>query len=150
MQFRFPLQKVMDHRKTLENLAQKDFQEAQGELTRRQEELRRLTEQLHQARLEAGRVQESAPGAAPERLKQIHEFTVLQEIRIERQKTKVAEAEKLVEEKREILREKAVDFKIMERLRERRREEYVRERKQAEQKETDEINVLRFDAKDGE
>lgn len=150
MKFRFPLQKVLDHRKTIENLAQKEFQEAQAELVRREEELHAMIAQLHEARLEAGRVQESARGAAPERLKQIHEFTVLQDVRIERQKTKVKEAENLVEEKREILRQKVVDFKIMERLKERRREEYVRERKLEEQKETDEINVLRFDAKDGE
>jgi flagellar FliJ protein len=150
MKFKFSLQKVLDHRKTLQNLAQRDFEEAQAEQHRQQEILMDMITGQHEARQEAGRVQEFAMDAAPERLKQIHQFTVLQDVRIERQKAKVVEASNLVEAKREILRLKAIDSKIMERLREKKREEFLLEQKQLEQKEVDEINVLRYDAKDGE
>lgn len=150
MKFHFPLQKVLEHRKILEDLAQREFREAQSILIQAENDLRVLSDDLHESRLEAGRIQESGGSGAPERLKQIHGFGVLQEIRIKRQQAKVAEAVKLVEEKREILREKAIDHKIMERLKERKREEFLIERRSQEQKDTDEINVLRFDAKDGE
>lgn len=150
MKFKFSLQKVLEHRKILENLAQRAFEEAQSEQIRQQEILMDMINGQHEARQEAGRVQQNSVDSGPERLKQIHQFTVLQDVRIERQRAKVAEAGNLVEEKREILRQKAIDSKIMERLREKKRDEFLLEQKQIEQKEVDEINVLRYDAKDGE
>ncbi|MBX2987653.1 MAG: flagellar export protein FliJ [Bdellovibrionaceae bacterium] len=150
MKFRFPLQKVLDHRHTLRDIAQKDFEEIQAEYLRQKNIWEEQIRALHEARLEAGRIgAESGPGA-PERLKQIHEFSVLQEIRIQRQKAKVGEWEKLVEEKREILRQKAIDSKIMERLKERKKEQFVLDAKRAEQKEADELSVLRFEIRDDE
>lgn len=148
MRFRFPLQKVMDHRKTLENIAQRDFQEAQAELSRRQQQLDSMTNELHEARLQAGRVQTNRMSGQPETLKQIHQFTVLQDVRIGQQAAKVAEQEKLVEEKREILRQKAVDYKIIERLREKQLEAHLQEERVREQKEIDEIAVLRYETED--
>lgn len=150
MKFRFPLQKVLDHRKTLEDLAQRDFREAQAEHVRQQQILQQMFDDLHESRLEAGRVQQTGRDSAPERLKHIHEFGKLQEIRIQRQKAKVGEAEKLVEDMREILRQKAIDLKMLERLKERRREEFLQEQRVREMKENDEISVIRFNARDGE
>lgn len=150
MKFRFPLQKVLEHRKVLEDLAQKDFRETEAELRHQEKVLEDLIEALRQSRLEAGRIHDQGSSDAPERLKQIHEFEVLQDIRIKSQRAKVEECEKLVEEKREILRQKAVDLKIMERLKERRREEFLKEQASLEQKENDEISVIRFRSKDGE
>lgn len=149
MKFRFPLQKVLDHRKTLEDIAQRDFREAQAEHLRQQDLLRKMHEDLHESRLEAGRVQEAAGPGAPERLKQIYEFEKFQDIRIQRQKAKVGEAEKLVEAMREILRQKAIDLKMIEKLKERRREDFLREQRLRELKENDEVSVLRYKAKDG-
>lgn len=148
MPFRFPLQKVLEHRKTLEDLAQREFQQAQAELQARLGELGRLREALLDSTFEAGRVQTSGSSSATSSLKQIHEFQVLQRKKIEHQEAKVREAENLVEEKREILRQKAVDHKIMERLKERRFEEYRAEARDREQKESDETSVLRHRLKD--
>lgn len=143
--FKFPLQKVLDHRKVLEDLAQRDFREAEAELRRQEGLLSKMTEDLSDARLRAGSVQ-SAGGDAAEALKQIHQYTVLQARRIEGQKTKVQEVEKLVESKREILRQKAVDYKIMVRLREKKYAEFLKDQAAKEQKESDELTVLRFDS----
>lgn len=148
MPFRFPLQKVLDHRKTLENMAQREFQEAQAEVSRRQQTLEEMRGALLDSTFEAGRVQTSAASDGTSRLKQIHEFQVLQRKRIEIQEAKVREAENLVEEKREILRQKAVDHKIMERLKERRFEEYKADLRDREQKAVDETNVLRHRLKE--
>jgi len=149
MKFRFPLQKVLDHRKVLEDLAQKDFREAEAAAAAERLKLADMIEALRQAGLRAGMIQDQSPPGAPESLKQIHQYSVLQKIRIEAQRAKVGEAEKLVEAKREILRQAAVDLKIMERLKERRREEFLREQMSQEQKDNDEISVLRYRAKDG-
>lgn len=150
MKFHFRLQKVLNHRKTLQDLAQRDFEEVQAESFRQKNILMDMINALHEARLRAGSVQSRPEKDAAERLKQIHEFTVLQDIRIKLQKTKVEEHEKLVEDKREILRLKAIDSKIIERLKERQLEAFQMELRQLEQKEMDEISILRFDPKDTE
>lgn len=152
MKFKFPLQKVLDHRYILQDLAQKDFEEAQSESNRQKDLLMDMITQLHEARQRAGAIQTGPDPRMAEGLKQIHEYTKLQDIRIAMQKRKVQDAEKVVEEKREILRQKAIDSKIMERLKEQKRDQFLRDMKSEEQKEADELNILRFDAdaKDGE
>jgi flagellar FliJ protein len=69
-----------------------------------------------------------------------------QDIRIQRQRQNVQAAEKLVEEKREVLRQAALEYKIMEKMREKKFEEYKQDRLAREQKEMDEQNILRFKA----
>lgn len=136
---------MLEHRQVLEDLAQREFREAEAEHRREAELLEKMRSDLHQARVRAGEVQVEGGGNAPEALKQIHLFTVLQDRRIQGQETKVREAENLVEAKREILRAKAVDTKIMERLKEKKREEFLKDQAAREQKEMDELSVLRFD-----
>ena len=75
----------------------------------------------------------------------IKEIIKGQDLRIERQTTKVKELEKLVELKQEILRRAAMDVKIMEKLKEKKKNEFLFEMNKQEQKEVDELNVLRFD-----
>lgn len=150
MKFKFSLQKVLQHRKVLQDLAQRDFEEIQSESFKQKELLMDMITSLHEARNEAGQVQSRPANNVPERLKQIHEYTILQDVRILRQKAKVEEIEKLVEEKREILRQKAIDSKMIEKLKERKREQFNHEVRVEEQKEADELSLLRFDAKDGE
>lgn len=136
---------MLEHRQVLEDLAQRDFREAEAEHRLQIEILEKMKEELHRARVRAGEVQVGGGGTAPEALKQIHSFTVLQDRRIQGQETKVQEAEKLVEAKREILRQKAVDTKILERLKEKKRAEFLKDQAAKEQKEMDELSVLRFD-----
>ncbi|MBX3039500.1 MAG: flagellar export protein FliJ [Bdellovibrionaceae bacterium] len=150
MKFKFPLQKVLDHRIVMQNIAQKDFQDAQAILLEQEGVLRKMIGDLKEAREEAGALALKTAPDAPGRWKQIHEFTILQDRRIEMQRAKVRDAEKLVEDKRDILRQKAIDSKMMERLKERRREQFIEEMKATEQKDVDELNILRFESKDGE
>lgn len=146
MKFKFNLQKVLDHRKIVESLAQKDFQEAQAQLAEEEKRLKNMEETKTRAHEQAGALvqQGGSPGPA---LAQIHEFLKGQEVFIHRQKQKVFEAEKLVEAKREILRQKALDYKIMEKMRENKFAEYKAERLANDQKEMDEQSILRFQAK---
>lgn len=143
MKFRFPLQKVLEHRKINESLAQKDFQEAMMFLNQETSRLEQMLEQKSQAHLQAGALS-SQGGAQGPALTQIHEFLKGQEIRIQRQREKIQEVEKLVEGKREILRQAAQEYKIIDRLREKKFEEYKLERISQDQKEMDEQSILRF------
>jgi flagellar FliJ protein len=143
MKFKFPLQKVMDHRKTNQNLAQKDFQVAALELAEQQDALEKMQEEEHQAHLHAGKFTQQG-GALGAKLVQIHEFLIGQKVRISHQKTKIIEIEKLVESKREILRLASQEYKIMEKMRENKFEAYRAARILQDQKEMDEQSILRF------
>lgn len=145
MKFKFPLQKVLEHRKIRENLAQKDFQEVVMQLNEENALLDRMLGQVQNAHGQAGTLATQG-GAQGPALTQIHEFLKGQEIRIHRQKQKIQEVEKLVEAKREILRQAALEYKIMEKMRENKFEEYRAERLATEQKEMDEQAILRFKA----
>ena len=147
MKFKFPLEKVMQHRKMLEDLAQKDFQQAQNELVQQQLKLKEMQDAAIEARTGAFRRQSEGGKASPT-LIQISEFLKGQDIRMERQKEKIKECEGLVENLREILRQKAIDYKIIEELRDRRLEEFKVERRKIEQKRTDDLNLMRFRKED--
>lgn len=146
MKFKFNLQKVLDHRKIVESLAQKDFQEAQAQFSEEENRLKSMEETKTRAHEQAGDLVQQGGSQGPA-LTQIHEFLRGQEVFIQRQKQKLFEAEKLVEEKREILRQKALDYKIMEKMRENKFAEYRAERLANDQKEMDEQSILRFQAK---
>ncbi len=145
MKFKFKLDKVLRHRKILEDLAQKDFQEAQAALNAQVDLLEKMKNEKAEARRRSYEMQAQTGGQVLESLKQIHDFILLQDIRIEKQVKVIAEHEKLVEAKREILRQKAMDTKIIKRLEEKKREQFNNEQRINEQKELDEMSVLRFD-----
>ena len=143
MKFKFPLQKVLEHRKIVENLAQKEFQEVQMQLNIENEKLAQLEKAMHEAQITAGSLTAEGghQGAA---LSQIHDFLRGQRIRITQQRFRIAEVEKLVEAKRDILRQAALDYKIIEKMRENKFEEYRQGRLIEDQKQMDEQAILRF------
>lgn len=145
MKFKFPLQKVLEHRKLRENLVQKDFQDAQALLQEQVNKLEKMNQQVTEAYERSGNLAKQG-GAQGPALMEIHEFLKGQRQRIQFQEQKVQEFEKLVEAKREILRQAAMDYKIMEKMRENKFEAYRQERIATEQKENDEQSILRFKA----
>jgi flagellar protein FliJ len=140
--FKFTLETVQRHRKILENIAQKDFQQAQSEVVLLRQELFEMHESIHVARQNAFE-QQVAGGTASSSLNQINDFIKLQDIRIARQMEKIANAEKKVEELREILRVKAIDHKIIDEYREKKKAEFVEEVKKKEQKTFDDLSLMR-------
>lgn len=147
MKFKFPLKTVMRQRKIIEELAQKEFQNAQAELQSEISKLNFFEEQVTQAHINSYEVQMSA-GHVAGALKSNYEFLKGQDVRIERQRAKVQEIEKLVEAKREILRHAVVEYKIIEKLKEKKWEEFKQEYSNEEQKEMDEQSILRFKSKE--
>lgn len=143
MKFKFPLQKVLDHRKTKEDLAQKDFQDALNELNVLEKNLTFLEDTMHEAHLRAGSLQTQGGTQGPA-LVQINEFIRYQKILIHQQKAKIADQEKLVEEKRDLLRQAVVDTKIINKFKEKKFLEFRENENKEEQKEMDEQSILRF------
>ena len=145
MKFKFPLQKVLEHRKLRENLVQKDFQEAQALYLEQVAKLEKLNQEVSEAYARSGELTKQG-GAQGPGLMAIHEFLKGQRRRIHLQEQKIQEFEKLVEAKREILRQAVQEYKIMEKMRENKFEAYRLERNALEQKENDEQSILRFKA----
>ncbi len=145
MKFKFKLEKVLVHRKILENIAQKDFQEAQAECNSQITILENLKNEKSEARIQAFSHQSQTGGQVLESLKQIHDFIQLQDIRIEKQVKVIEECEKLVEAMREVLRQKAMDTKIIKKLEENKKQQFLEEERISEQKELDDNSSMRFD-----
>lgn len=143
MKFKFSLQKVLEHRKVVEDLAQKDFQDVVNQYNEQVALLEKMTDAKKTAHQSIGTLS-SQGGTQGPALSQIHDFLKGQDIRIQRQRQNVEAAEKLVEEKREVLRQAALEYKIMEKMREKKFEDYKQDRQAREQKEMDEQNILRF------
>ncbi len=143
MKFKFPLQKVLDHRKTKENLAQKDFQDAMADLVALEKQLEKLQEALHNSHGRAGRLQNQGGSQGPA-LTQINDFQKLQKILIERQHVKIQQQSKIVEEKRELLKAATIETKIISKFKEKKFEEFRDAQGKEEQKEMDEQSILRF------
>ena len=132
----------MNYRKTLENLAQRDMQEAMALLYEENKKLEFMQQQIVEAREKAFRDQTKG-GNTADSLMQVQEFILGQDVRIERQKTKIQECENKVEELREILRQKAIEYKIIEGLRDRRKEEHKIAERKRDQKIADDMTVMR-------
>lgn len=138
MKFKFPLQNVMKHRKVIEDLAQRDYQEANSRLLEAEQNLAKLYEAVDLARQFSFKTQVHG-GSAGSALGQVHEFMKGQDIRIERQKKVIEEQRKIVEDFREILRQRAVEYKIIEKYKDRKLEEFKVEKNKKEQKAADDI-----------
>ena len=147
MKFKFPLQKVLEHRKILEGMAQKEFQEVVSQLNEANAYYKKMEEDMHGAQIRAGELVRAGGSPGPA-LGQIHDFLKGQKILLGRMAQKIQEIEKLVEAKREILRQTVLDYKIIEKMRENKLETFKQEMGAQEQKDMDEQSILRFKPKE--
>lgn len=143
MAFTFRLQKVLQHRKTLEDLARKSYLEARAQLQDAQNKLDDLFRQIDRAQLERHQLVLNG-GFQGERLSQIHQYIKGTEILIERQKNIVRERLVKVEQAQLTLQEAAVDYKMIEKLEARQREEHRQNEKKLEEKRLTEMTNARF------
>ena len=147
MKFNFRMQKVLEHRKVQEDLAKADYQVALAKLNSEIEFLQSLFDQKKKARVKSFELELSSEVASSLKngiLSDSSQFQRLQDVRIASQKSVIAEMEKEVESKREILKTKAIEYKIIEKVREKKKQQFVEDTNKAEQKENDEISILRF------
>lgn len=148
MKFKFKLEKVLQHRKILENLAQAEFSEAMLQLNKANDQLNQMLEQVHQSQILRQSILHESKNqmrhmSPLEQLKNIDLFLQGQKILIEKQQMKVEDARKTVEIRREILRNKVQDVKIIDKLKEKKQIEYAAEFEKEEQAQMDERATLR-------
>lgn len=143
MKFKFSLQKILEHRKTQEDVAQRDLQEALYNLQTEINKLEKLKQDLADCYPKRFSIQTGTSPKAIADLVSIDEYMKGQALRIEVQMTKVKSCEKLVEERREILRQRAVEYKIIDKLKEKKFIAFKEETSRQEQKEFDDLAIIR-------
>ncbi len=137
--FEFSLQKVLDYRQRREEQAIRAFAEAQAQLMHEQAVLHKLLIEREECLRRSHRRQHLAVDLLD--VEQTY-LSALEE-RIELQRERVAEAERVVEEKREALIEAQRERKALERLREKHYEQWRQEMLRAEQKVLDDLATVR-------
>lgn len=141
--FRFQMEAVIKVRKIAEDLAQRDFQLGQSHLLEQIELLNQMLGKKTEAYQTRHDYEKQGGNKAPH-LIQVQDFLSGQDIRIEGQRKKIQYIETQVEQLREILREKAIDLKIIERLKEKKLEDFKLEQKKREVKDFDDVTMTRF------
>jgi flagellar FliJ protein len=139
--FKFKLENVLNYRVTLETLAKNAYQEALRVLNLERETLRRLLtlrrELMKSYDIKAGTI------VYPETLTFLARYTVQLTHLIEQQKKTVLEKEEIAKEKFEEWNRRRMDVKVIERLKEKRWKEYLREMDKEDQKFQDEIFIAK-------
>lgn len=143
MKFKFAFEKVLKHRKTLEEVAQTEYLEALADLNQEVDKLNQLQATLEESRRFSFETQNSG-GQAGSALSQVFDFQKGQDVRIERQRKVIGEHEIKVEKLQEILRLKAIDYKIIDKLKGKKKEEFRVQENKKDQKRIDDLNVMRF------
>ena len=141
MKFKFNLEKVLQHRKIKEDLAKKGFMEAANAVALEERKLDHMKRDLRLAREESHNWQ-NIGGTEGVRLQFIEEYIVGQTERIEHQISEVERSRVRLEEKRKVLVEAGREFKALDKLKERRQEEFTKTKNKLEQKRMDETSSM--------
>ncbi len=144
MSFQFRLEKVLQHRKTLEDLAKKNYLEAKTVLDEAEALLESFHQSIRQAQSERHKLVVSGQNPG-ERLSQISDYIKGTELKIERQKSMILKQLAIVEKQHRALQEAAIEYKMVEKLKERQLFNYRELEKKLEQKEQTEISNSRFE-----
>jgi flagellar FliJ protein len=143
MKFEFSFDRLLQHKKRIEDEARRHFNEAQGKVDKAQEQLNTMYNQVDRTRLRTVELSERGGAAVPE-LSLLNEFIIGQRTRIENQRAMIRDLAAEAERLQDILVGTARERKTLEKLREKRLEDFKKARKKKEMKEVDELVVTRF------
>jgi flagellar FliJ protein len=149
MKFAFAFEKLLSHKRTLEDIARRDYMEAKSKVDASMREMDGMYKQIEDSRVRAGELG-AAGGTHGPALSQIDEFIKGQQLRIVQHRLKLRELMQEAERLQQILVEAAREKKTLEKLKERRFDEYRARRKKLELKAADEIVTTRFKRTAGE
>lgn len=139
--FQFRLQALLNYKKHLEEMARQEMAKAVAQVNECEQQIQTLIRDRKEAALTLEK--RVAEGMSSGEFKRYHGFLqVLDQMVVEQKKQKFR-LEKALEEKRSILTKRTIDKRAMERLKEKRAEEYVREMLKEEQKVLDEVASLK-------
>ena len=139
--FVFKLQSLLNYKKHLEQMAKQEVAAAAAEVNACERQIENLKENRAASVLKLDDLVEK--GVEAREFNLYHGFLTAMDRMIIDEQNRKHELEKILDEKRSVLKKRTIDKKAMERLRERRAEEYTRDMIREEQKELDEIAALK-------
>lgn len=142
MPFRFKMQKVLDYREQLEEEAKVRLATAEHRLQEAQKRLDRLRAELERA---ADRLRDNPLMEAGERWLQEQYLTGLR-ADVAAASLQMRMLTQMAEEARKLLAARAIDKKLLEKLKERQKKHFIREEQLQEQRFNDETATLRYKA----
>lgn len=144
MKFRFRLQKVLEHRKRLEDEAKRKYFEAMARTQEAKDKLESMYKAIDDSRQRAHRMQSSGGGHEMIlSLQDIDLFIRGQNLRIEQQRKVVRECMQVEEVEQEHLIAAAKDRQALEKLREKKLQEFKEGLDRKEAMEVDDLNIIR-------
>ncbi len=143
MKFKFNLETLLSQRLREVDFAKKEYYEAQKKVDDIIKKIEMMWTEISESRIQMVKEQ-NLGGKKGQLLSSIDEFINGHKIRIEREKIVLRELLMIAEEKKEALIESAKEHKILERLKEKRFEEFKVVKKKKEAKENDDIATMRF------
>lgn len=149
MRFRFRLEKLLDARRIQQEIAQKHFAEAMHDLRIQEDKLQMMLDQEKQSYQQLGQALQQG-GEQTSVIQNIAIFQNGLKLSMANVRKQIEGLQSVVEEKREILREKVIEYKMIEKLKEKKYQQFLQEAKRLEQKDIDEVSVLRHAHKDVE
>ncbi|MBX9767840.1 MAG: flagellar export protein FliJ [Bdellovibrionales bacterium] len=142
MKFQFRLEKVLKFRSVEVDLAKRDFLAAMVHVDKAKADLVRMEEILTKS-IERRFETSKGGGQVVDQLSQVQKFIDGQKIRIKNQAKTLAGFESIAEAKREILKLAVQNEKILEKLKDRKKEQFRIERKKLEIKNIDDLVTSR-------
>ena len=145
--FKFSLDKVLRQREIQVDIRKKEFIDAEKLLDDEIQKLNEFTAQKEHA-IAHRRETVSSTTSWSASVEQINLFLSGQDLRIKNQTERLTEFRNLVESRREILQVALTEAKMIEKLKEKKKSEFVKEVLKKEQQEMDELSVVRFSRKE--
>lgn len=143
MGFKFSLDAVLKHRKRLEEVAQREFAEAQAAVDECLKKIEAMYKRSDEVRGEIHGAQTSGAASSVENIREMEMFLAGQKIRIETLRQHARALLQVAEQKQEALILAARDKKTLEKMKEKRKADYEAWIRQIEAKELDDMTTVR-------
>ncbi|MCB0350204.1 MAG: flagellar export protein FliJ [Bdellovibrionales bacterium] len=143
MKFKFRLDTILRHRKIEQDLAQKEFSIAQQAVRDQLAHIKKLYASIDDSRAQIEAIQ-AAGGACSSQINSIELFIEGQILIIARERQRARELMQIEEEKHEVLVLKMQDFKVLEKMKEKKKEEFRKIKNKKIQKNIDDMVTMRF------
>lgn len=143
MKFKFNLENVLKHRKRLEELAQREFAEAQANVDECLRKIEGMYKRLDEVREEVAEAQRARQGQSIEQIREMEHFMGGHKIRIEAMRQAARVLLQIAEEKQEALVAAARDKKMLIKLKDKKKIEHQEWLRQVETKEQDDMTMAR-------
>jgi flagellar protein FliJ len=143
MGFKFSLDGVLKHRKRLEEVAQREYAEAQAAVDECLRKIEAMYKRSDEVREEILGAQTSGASSSVENIREMELFLAGQKIRIETLRQHARALLQVAEEKQEALIQAAQDKKSLEKMKAKRKAEWEAWIRQIEAKELDDMTTVR-------